>query len=91
MIAKSHQQHLVQMKMKNPLKKLKKILSEKKNDEAESLFNIIRNIVREELKIHESNIKELINSNVNKTTKRLDKLSGEIIDSTASLEFMQKK
>ena len=79
------------MKMKNPLKKLKKILSEKKNDEAESLFNIIRNIVREELKIHESNIKELINSNVNKTTKRLDKLSGEIIDSTASLEFMQKK
>ena len=91
MIAKSHQQHLVQMKMKNPLKKLKKILSEKKNDEAESLFNIIRNIVREELKIHESNIKELINSNVNKTTERLDKLSGEIIDSTASLEFMQKK
>ena len=92
MIAKLHQQHLAQMKTKNPLKKLKKILSEKKkNDEAESFFNIIRNIVREELKIHESNIKELINSNVNKTTERLDKLSGEIIDSTASLEFMQKK
>ena len=60
-------------------------------NEGESLFDIIGNIVKEEFKIHESNIKELINSNVNKTTKRLDKLSGEIIDSTASLEFMQKK
>ena len=91
MIAKSHQQHLVQMKMKNPLKKLKKILSEKKNDEAESLFNIIRNIVREELKIHESNIKELINSNVNKTNERPEKLTAENIDLSASLEFTQEK
>ena len=68
---------------------VKKILSER--NEGESLFDIIRNIVREEIKIYESNIKELINSNVNKTTERLDKLSAEIVDLTASLEFTQKK
>ena len=62
-----------------------------RNDEGESLFDITRNIVREEFKIHKSNIKELINSNVNKTTARLDKLSAEIVDLTASLEFTQKK
>ena len=61
-----------------------------RNDEGESLFDIIRNIVREEFKIDESNIKELINSNVNKTAERLDKLSAEIIDLTASLEFTKK-
>ena len=49
------------MKMKNLLKKLKKNGCEK--NEGESLFNIIRNIVREAIKILESNIKELINSN----------------------------
>ena len=68
----------------------KKILSER-NSEGEPLFDIIRNIVREEFKIHESNIKELINSNSNKTTEHLDKLSAEIVDLTASLEFPQKK
>ena len=68
---------------------MKTILSEK-NDEGESLFDIIRNIVEEEFKIHESNIKELINSNVNKTTERLDKLSTEIIDLIGSLEFTHK-
>ena len=69
---------------------VKTILSER-NDEGESLFDIIRNIVREEFKIYESNIKELINSNVNKSTECLDKLSAEIFDLTASLEFTQKK
>ena len=68
----------------------KKILSER-NHERESLFDIIRNIIREEFEINESNIKELINSKVNKTTDRLDKLSAEIADLTASLEFTQKK
>ena len=70
-------------------KSAKKILSER-NDEWESLFDIIRNIVREKFKIHDSNIKELINSNVNKTTERLDKLSAEIVDLSASLKFTQK-
>ena len=87
MIAKLHQQHLAQMKMKTPLKKLRKKVYLKKNDERESLFGIIRNIVNEEFKIHENNIKELINSNVDKTTERLNKLSVEIVDLTASLEF----
>ena len=68
---------------------VKKII--RKNDEGESLFDIIRNIVREKFKTHESNIKELINSNVNKTTERLDKSSGEIVHLTASLEFTQWK
>ena len=56
---------------------VKKILSER-NNERVSLFDIIRNIAREEFKIQESNIKELINSNVNKTTERLDKLSSDV-------------
>ena len=74
-----------------PFKKLfKKFLSER-NDEGEPLFDIIGNIFREPFKIYESNIKELINSNVNKTTERLDKLSAEIVDLTASLEFTHKK
>ena len=62
-----------------PLNETAKKFCLKKNDEGESLFDIIRNIVREEFKIHESNIKELINSNVIKTTERLDKLSAEIV------------
>ena len=79
------------MKIKNPLQKLWKKNLYERNDEGESLFNIIRNIVKEEFKIHESNIKELINYSVNKTTELLDKLSAEILDLTASLEFTQKK
>ena len=62
-----------------------------RNDEGESVFDIIRKVVREEFKIHESNIKELKNLNVNKTTERLEKLSTEIVDLTTSLEFTQKK
>ena len=69
---------------------VKKNLSER-NGEGESLFDIIRNIVRGEFKIHDSNIKDLTNSNVNKTTERLEKLSSEIVDLTTSLEFTQKK
>ena len=68
---------------------VKKILSEK-NDEEELSFNIIRNIAREEFKIYESNIKVLINSNLNKTTERWDKLSSEIVDLITSLVFTQK-
>ena len=46
----------------------------KKNNEGESLSDIIRNIVKEEFKIHESNIKELINSNVKKTNEQFQAL-----------------
>ena len=69
---------------------VKKTLSEK-SDGGESLFDIIRNIFKEQFKIRQSNIKELINSNVYKTNERLDKLSSEFVDLTASLEFTQKK
>ena len=62
-----------------------------RNDEGESLFDIIRNIVREEFKIHESNIKELINSNVNKTTERLDKLSAEVSAKLIELEDRSRR
>ena len=68
----------------------KKILSER-NNEGEPLFDIIRNIVREEFKIHESNIKELINSNVNKTTERLDKLSAEVSAKLIELEDRSRR
>ena len=51
---------------------VKKFLS-KKNDEGESLFDIIRNIVKKEFKIHETNVKELINSNVLKDNMELRK------------------
>ena len=90
MIAKLHQQLQPQMKMKNPLKKLKKKLSER-NDEEESLFDIIRNIIIEEFKIPGSNIKELINSNVNKTTERLDKLSVEVSAKLIELEDRSRR
>ena len=62
---------------------VKNVLSEQ-NDDGESLFGIIRNIVKEEFNIHESNIKELISSNVNKTNKLLRKLYSEIFDLSAS-------
>ena len=62
---------------------MKKVLSEQ-NDDGESLFGIIRNIVKEEFNIHESNIKELISSDVNKTNKLLSKLYSEIFDLSAS-------
>ena len=55
-----------------------KNISSERNDERVSLFDIIRNIAREEFKIQESNIKELINSNVNKTTEHLEKLSSDV-------------
>ena len=62
---------------------MKKVLSEQ-NDDGESPFGIIRNIVKEEFNIHESNIKELISSDVNKTNKLLSKLYSEIFDLSAS-------
>lgn len=66
-------------------------MKENKGEEGESLLDIKRNIVKEEFKIHESNIKKTISSNVNKTNEYLDKLSSEVVDLTASLEFTQKR
>ena len=66
-------------------------MKENKGEEGESLLDIKRNIVKEEFKIHESNIKKTISSNVNKTNEYLDKLYSEVVDLTASLEFTQKR
>ena len=66
-------------------------MKENKGEEGESLLDIKRNIVKEEFKIHESNIKKIISYNVNKTNEYLDKLSSEVVDLTASLEFTQKR
>ena len=68
---------------------VKKNLSEK-IDEGESFFDIIRNIVKEEFEVHESNIKELIKPNVNKTNERLDNVCSEIVVLSACLEITQK-
>ena len=52
----------------------------KKNDEGESLFDIIRNIVKEVFNSQEQH------QRTNKD-ERLDKLSEEIVDLTVGLEF----
>ena len=61
------------------------------NSEGESLSDIIRKVVKEELQNHENNIKELIDTNVKHTNERLDQLSSDIQDLKESLEFTEKE
>ena len=63
----------------------------KNNNTWESIFNTIKNIVKVEFTAHQSNIKNLVNSNPNKINQFLVMISSEIGDLTASLEFTQKK
>ena len=79
------------LKKDKSFKETEKKKISKKNYEVESHFYITKNIAKEEFKIHESKIKELINFNINKNNEPLDKFFSEIVDLTASLEFMQKK
>ena len=51
------------MKMKNPLKKLRKKFDLKKLMKYNHSSTSLENIVKEEFKIYKNNIKELINSN----------------------------
>ena len=74
----------------NEDKNCKKHFIWKNNSKCESIYHIIRNIIKEEFKIHKSNIKELTSSNVNKTNERLDELSAET-DLSASLDFTIQK
>ena len=60
------------------------------NEEGESLIDIIRKVVKEELLNHEIKIKELIDVNVKHTNERLDQLSSDINDLKESLEFTEK-
>lgn len=60
------------------------------NEEGESLIDIIRKVVKEELLNHEIKIKELIDTNVKHTNERLDQLSSDINDLKESLEFTEQ-
>ena len=68
---------------------LKNLLSEV-NEEGESLIDIIRKVVKEELLNHEIKIKELMDTNVKHTNKGLDQLSSDINDLKESLEFTEQ-
>ena len=59
------------------------------NEDEESLSDIIRQIVKEELAAHEKTIKALINSNLKATNEHLDKIATEMGELSKSLEFMQ--
>ena len=50
------------------------------------LLETIRTIVKDELSAHEAAIKEIVNSNLKSTSKRLGKLSTEMKELTKSLE-----
>ena len=69
---------------------MKKYLFEKDN-EGKSLFNSIRNIVREKFKVHGNKIKELIKSNLKTVNECFDQLSSYISYLTTVLGFYQVK
>lgn len=69
---------------------MKKYLFEKDN-EGKSLFNSIRNIVREKFKVHGNIIKELIKSNLKTVNECFDQLFSYISYLTAVLGFIMKK
>ena len=60
------------------------------NEEGESLIDIIRKVLKEELLNHEIKINELIDTNVKHTNERLDQLSSDINDLKESLEFTEQ-
>ena len=51
---------------------------------------LLRKILREELDSHEKNISDLINSNLQTTIERIDKISTKMTELTASSDFTQK-
>ena len=61
------------------------------NEDEKSLSYIIRQIVKEELAAHEKAIKALINSNLQATNERLDKIATEMEELSKSLEFTQSQ
>ena len=61
------------------------------NEDKESLSDMIRQIVKEELAAHEKIIKVLINSNLKATNERLDKIAAEMGELSKSLEFTQSQ
>ena len=51
---------------------------------------LLRKILREELDSHEKNISDLINSNLQTTIERIDKIFTKMTELTASSDFTQK-
>ena len=54
-----------------------------------SLIHTIRKIVKEEFKVHEAKISDMISNNLQNTNDHLDKISKEMTELTKSLEFTQ--
>ena len=61
------------------------------NEDEESLSDIIRQIVKEELASQEKTIKALINSNLQATNERLDKIATKMGELSKRLEFTQSQ
>ena len=61
------------------------------NEDEESLSDIIRQMIKEELAPHEKPIKALINSSLNATNEHLDKIATEMSELSETLEFTQRQ
>ena len=61
------------------------------NEDDESLSDIIRQIVKEELAAHEKTIKALIKSNLKATNERLDNIAAEMGKLSKSIEYTQSQ
>ena len=61
------------------------------NEDEELLFDIIRQIVKEELAAREKTVKALIVSNLQATNERPDKIATEMSELSKSLEFTQSQ
>ena len=52
---------------------------------------MIRKIVKEEIEKHEEKIGDIINTQLENTTDRLERISQEVVSITKSLEFTQEQ
>ena len=57
----------------------------------EELLDMIRKIVKEEIKNHEEKVGEINKAQLENTNNRLDRISQEVVDITKSLEFTQEQ
>ena len=57
----------------------------------EEFLEMIREIVKEEIKNHEEEVGEIIKGQLENTNNRLDRISQEVVDITKSLEFTQEQ
>ena len=57
----------------------------------EKFLEMIRKIVKEEIKNHEEKVGKIIKAQLENTNNRLDRISQEVVDITKSLEFTQEQ